>query len=47
MNLDSSLINAIVRVDRRLPDVRDTMLEALFILRRQRWVQNEQKPRHG
>ncbi len=45
MTLESELANAIVRVQYRLPDVRETMVEALFALRRQHWVEAPRKMR--
>lgn len=38
MTLESELANAIVRVQYRLPDVRDTLIEALFCIRRAHWI---------
>lgn len=45
MTLESELANAIVRIQYRLPDVRETMIEALFALRRQHWVAAPRKVR--
>jgi hypothetical protein len=50
MNLETHLANAIVRTRKRLPEVSDTMVEALFTLRRQQWVEQgraNRKPYDG
>lgn len=39
MTLEVHLADAIVRTRRRLPDVSDTMVDALFHLRRQLWIE--------
>lgn len=39
MNLEVHLADAIVRTRKRLPDVSETMVEALFHLRRQQWIE--------
>lgn len=41
MDVEGRLVDAIVRVDRgrHQPDIRDAMIEALFVLRRERWAE--------
>ncbi len=46
--LESQLADAAVRCRARLPDVSEVCIEALFCLRRQRWVEPLGKvKRHG
>jgi hypothetical protein len=45
--LESQLADAIVRVQYRLPDVRETMVEALFAIRRAHWVAEPRYHRRG
>ncbi len=47
MNIESQLANAIVRIGQRQPDIRETLIETLFMLRRERWAPLPRRTRHA
>ncbi len=48
MNLVGQLASAIVRLERQ-PDIRETLIETLFMLRREHWIATPRRtpPAHG